>query len=81
MDKSLPTKQDSKSSTTPNPTLEFMKQNNLPMDRANYLAVAYMGNPPQEVDGEIEAEIPWEIKRKDQSSPVKPNENPAKASR
>lgn len=42
--------------------LEAMKQNNIPLTRQNYLDIAYMGNPPEEIGGEIEAEIPWEIK-------------------
>jgi hypothetical protein len=36
------------------PTLDFMLANNLPLARANYLAVAYMGNPPKELDAEAE---------------------------
>lgn len=29
----------------------------LPVTRENYLRVAFLGNPPDELDGEIEAEI------------------------
>ncbi|MGH9757259.1 MAG: hypothetical protein ACRD4M_05935 [Candidatus Acidiferrales bacterium] len=42
--------------------LEMMKERNVPLTRENYLAIAYWGNPPEEIDGEIEASIPWEIK-------------------
>ena len=42
--------------------LEAMKRNNIPLTRQNYLDIAYMGNPPEDVGGEIEAEIPWEIR-------------------
>ena len=45
-----------------NAVLEAMKKNNIPLTRANYLDIAYMGSPPEEIGGEIEAEIPWEIK-------------------
>jgi hypothetical protein len=48
-----------------NLTLELMKKRNIPLTRQNYLHVEYMGNPPEEIGGEIEAEIPWEIKHAD----------------
>jgi len=41
--------------------LKAMKKNNIPLTRANYLDIAYMGNPPEEIGGEIEASIPKEI--------------------
>ena len=41
--------------------LQRMKEYNIPLTRQNYLDVAYMGNPPEEIGGEIEASIPWEI--------------------
>ena len=65
MDKSLPTKPVSASSTTQNPTLEYLKEHNLPLTRDNYLYVEFMGKPPKELDAEQEAAIPWEIKRVD----------------
>ena len=34
----------------------------MPLTRQNYLDIAYMGSPPEEIGGEIEASIPWEIK-------------------
>ncbi len=46
-----------------NLTLELMKKHNVPLTRQNYLDIEYMGNPPEEIGGEIEASIPWEIKR------------------
>ncbi|MGH9699248.1 MAG: hypothetical protein ACRD52_07250 [Candidatus Acidiferrales bacterium] len=42
--------------------LELMKKHNVPLTRQNYLDIAYWGNPPEDTGGEIEAEIPWEIK-------------------
>jgi hypothetical protein len=46
-----------------NPTVQWMIANSVPLTRANYLAAAYMGNPPAEIDGELLAEIPIEILR------------------
>jgi hypothetical protein len=40
------------------PTLEFLKANGLPLTRENYLYVAYLGNPPKELDAESEANLP-----------------------
>ena len=42
--------------------LEAMKKNNIPLTRENYLHIAYMGAPPDEIGGEIEASIPREIR-------------------
>jgi hypothetical protein len=42
--------------------LNLMKQRGVPLTRENYLHIAYMGAPPEEIGGEIEASIPWEIK-------------------
>jgi hypothetical protein len=44
------------------PTLEFLRENNLPVNRENYLYIAYMGNPPEELDAEQEDALPWEVK-------------------
>jgi hypothetical protein len=41
-------------------TLDWMKSNNVPLTRENYLQVAYMGQPPTE---DAEVEIPAEILR------------------
>lgn len=41
--------------------LTRMKENGVPLTRANYLDIAYMGAPPDEIGGEIEASIPKEI--------------------
>jgi hypothetical protein len=45
----------------PDAVLEFLKQHNLPLNRETYFAVAYLGNPPQELDAEAEAEIPRDL--------------------
>ncbi|MGA7226205.1 MAG: hypothetical protein WB621_06060 [Candidatus Acidiferrales bacterium] len=42
--------------------LAWMKKEGVPLTRQNYLDLAYMGSPPDEIGGEIEASIPWEIK-------------------
>jgi hypothetical protein len=38
-----------------------MIEKGVPLTRDNYLAIAYFGNPPDEIGGEIEASIPREI--------------------
>jgi hypothetical protein len=45
--------------------LALMKERGVPLTRENYLYIAYMGRVPEEIGGEIEASIPWEIKRAD----------------
>jgi hypothetical protein len=47
--------------TVDNPTLDFLKAEGLPLNRENYLHVAYLGDPP-ELDAEREAELPWEVR-------------------
>jgi hypothetical protein len=42
--------------------LEPMKKNRVPLTRQNYLDIAYMGAPLDEIGGEIEASIPQEIR-------------------
>jgi hypothetical protein len=42
--------------------LAWMKKEGVPLTRENYLHIAYLGNPPDEIGGEIEASIPWGIK-------------------
>ena len=41
--------------------LAWMKKEGVPLTRQNYLDLAYMGSPPDEIGGEIEASIPREI--------------------
>ena len=41
--------------------LQLMIEKGVPLTRENYLAIAYMGSPPEEIGGEIEASIPKEI--------------------
>lgn len=45
--------------------LDFMKEKKVPITRDNYLAIAYMGNPPEELSAEEEAELPEGLQRKD----------------
>lgn len=40
--------------TTTDPVVEFLKQNGLDLTRQNYLAIAYMGTPPETTE-----EIIW----------------------
>lgn len=44
------------------PVLEFMKQNGIPETRENYLEIAYMGTPPDELDPEEEESLPEEFR-------------------
>jgi hypothetical protein len=39
------------------PTLEFLKGAMLAITRENYLAVGYLGNPPEELDAESSTEM------------------------
>ncbi len=41
--------------------LQLMIEKGVPLTRENYLHIAYMGAPPDEISGEIEASIPKEI--------------------
>lgn len=41
--------------------LDYMKKHNIPLTRENYLQIAYLGDPPEELGAEEEAEIPEEI--------------------
>ena len=38
--------------------LALMRTHRIPMTRENYLALAYLGHPPAELDPEEEAELP-----------------------
>jgi hypothetical protein len=46
--------------------LEKMKEEGIPMTRENYLELAYMGNPPEELDGEEEAALPEQFQKPEQ---------------
>jgi hypothetical protein len=41
--------------------LRLMVEKGVPLTRQNYLDIAYFGNPPEEIGGEILASIPKEI--------------------
>ena len=58
MEKSQQIKPDSESSTTPSPTVQFLKDNKLALTKDNYLYVEYMGNPPKDTS---EIEFPPEL--------------------
>jgi hypothetical protein len=53
-----------KTRITTDPTLRFLREHNLPLTRANYLYIAYMGNPPEELDPEVEASLPREVRKR-----------------
>lgn len=42
--------------------LEYMKQKKIPLTRDRYLNLAYMGEVPEPLSAEEEAQIPKEIK-------------------
>ena len=44
-----------------NSTVAFLKKHGIPLSLQNYLDVEFLGNPPAEIDGEVEAELPREI--------------------
>jgi len=46
----------------PDGTIRLLHQHNIPVTRENYLRLAFGGNPPDELDGEIEAELPEELR-------------------
>jgi len=41
--------------------IKQLKQHGIPINRDNYLDVAYMGNPPEKLSAEQLAELPEEI--------------------
>ncbi len=43
--------------------LEKMKAEKLPMTRAQYLALSYLGNPPAQLSAEQEAELPEQFQQ------------------
>ena len=43
--------------------LEYMKEHGIPLTRENYLNEAYMGNPPEKLGPELEAELPEQFQR------------------
>jgi hypothetical protein len=65
-EKSQQTKPEIKSGTTPpDGTMQLLAEYGIPLTRENYLNLAFAGHPPKEpLDGEIEAELPWQIRNK-----------------
>jgi len=37
--------------------IEFLRKHNIPLTRENYISVAYLGQPPDELDAEVEGDI------------------------
>jgi hypothetical protein len=54
------TTRDRRDLLAPDPVLEWMKENDVPLTRTNYLAIAYLGDDPQ-LDAEALAAIPEEL--------------------
>jgi hypothetical protein len=46
-------------------TQRLLDEFNIPQTRENYLRLAFGGNPPTELDGEVEAELPEEFREWD----------------
>ena len=61
LDDAIAATAEEESSTEHDPTLKFLQDHDLPLTRANYLAIAWLGNPPKELDAEQEAELPDNI--------------------
>lgn len=52
------------------PVLDYMVRKGIKLTRANYLSLAYMGDPPELLGAEEEAEIPgflqnWKVRHAD----------------
>jgi hypothetical protein len=43
--------------------LERLKSTGTPVTRENYLDLAYLGNPPKQLDAEQEAALPEELRK------------------
>ena len=41
--------------------VELLEKAGVPLTRENYLNMAYLGNPPKELEAEQEAELPKEL--------------------
>jgi len=46
------------------PILDVMQAHNIPLTRENYIALNYLGNPPEELSAEEEAELPEAFQEK-----------------
>jgi hypothetical protein len=55
-----------------NNTLEYMKKKGISLTRENYLDFAYLGNPPEELSAEEEAEIPSRLTSEEAKPETKP---------
>ena len=53
----------------PDGTVKILERLGIPVTRGNYLRLAFAGNPPEEpLDGEIEAQIPRELRTNQEES-------------
>jgi hypothetical protein len=71
-------KQDNTSSKPPatsqspddtDPLVRIMRRHGIPVTRENYLDLAYMGQPPEELGPEEESELPEELQRRSEGEP------------
>ena len=44
-----------------NPIIELLKEYGIPVNRENYLELAYLGEPPEELSAEEELELPEQL--------------------
>lgn len=48
----------------PDHVLNWLRKEGIPVTRANYLAIAYLGDPPKELSAEEEADLPKQIRKR-----------------
>ena len=44
--------------------VEYLQRKNIPVTRANYLEIAYLGAPPKRLCAEEEAELPRQLQKR-----------------
>ena len=49
-------------------TFEYMKKNGVPLTREDYLDYAYLGNPPEHLTAEEEAQLPEQFREQPHDS-------------
>jgi hypothetical protein len=59
----------------PDGTVRILQSLGLPVTRENYLMLAFAGHPPKELDGEIEAMLPEELRAEEDSEEDSDDDN------
>jgi len=54
-----------------NDTIEYMRKEETPLTRENFLNLQYLGNPPDEIDPEVESTFPEQFRQKHFEAPSK----------